>query len=166
MLWCKDAPEKGVGGFYEIMGVMQKVQKSHPQFRLQQFATFMEFEPVHFSHLHVSVSEKMCLFSLSSQCQKSFFIANFAEFPTPILCFCTKPPQSTQIIIFLSVPGTEGWEGNVLLDISAWLGALRLLPEASPSPGVSWLAVAGARCVQGCVLQVSEDLRPISSSEY
>lgn len=142
-------------------GRMSSLVESHPQLHLQQRATSMEFELAHFSHLH----GKMCLFSLSSH--KSFFTANPSELPASMLCFCTNPAaaQSSQIIVFFSVPGMENWKGNVLLDISAWLGALRLLPEASPSPGASWPGAAGASCVQGCVLQVGEHLSHTCSSE-
>lgn len=49
----------------------------------------------------------------------------------------------------------------MLLDTSALLGALNLLHRATAFPGVSCLGAAGVRCVQGCVLQVSEYLNSI-----
>lgn len=155
-----------MGGIYEIMGVKSSPVESHPQLHLQQFATFMEFELAHFSHLRVFISRKARLFSLSHQ--KLFSLQSLQySLCQYLLCFCTKAAaaaQSTQIAVFLPAPGTEGWRGNVLLDISAWLGALRLLPTASPSPGASWPGAAGARSVQGCVLQVGED--HACSTEY
>lgn len=49
----------------------------------------------------------------------------------------------------------------MLLDTSALLGALNLLHRATAFPRVSCLGAAGVRCVQGCVLQVSEYLNSI-----
>lgn len=49
----------------------------------------------------------------------------------------------------------------MLLDISALLGALNLLHRATTFPGASCLGATGVRCVQGCVLQVSENLSSI-----
>lgn len=52
----------------------------------------------------------------------------------------------------------------MLLDTSALLGALNLLHRATAFRGASCLDAAGARCVQDCALQVSEDLSSIEST--